>query len=319
MSPVVIPSDAMETREMPAEGLHPAVCYAVIDLGMQKRRGPYPEPKNMVLFMFELESRLMQGQRAGERFGVSRLFTLAAFSNSHLAKQIFNWLKHEVKAGDDLEAMCYGQACTLNIQHSKPDSQGRIYANITMINPAMQGVKYWSPENGPSNPQWRFPDWVQRKRDEAVSKPADYGRNRCEPTPDQRRTFTPEATGPVHATPVEANQQLTNQGWPDQPVPGPAPVEPTTKPAIPPTPQAPVLQPPCVVCGAESQGEARRPDGSGDPVCSMCYHHKKYAIWLKAQDAPISPTTPAPPAELEPSEPMPDEEAMGGTELPDVV
>ena len=159
-------------HELPPEGLCHAVCYAVIDLGKQQN-GAYP-PKWRVLFCFELAKRIEEGDAAGQRFGVFRLYTNTSHEKSALMRDLTSWLGRMPDPGQDLEELCIGRGACLNIRHKERREGNNAVAAIVAVNPPLDGFETWVPENGRTNSEWKFPRFASRMRNEALEHPADF-------------------------------------------------------------------------------------------------------------------------------------------------
>lgn len=118
------------------EGLWPAVCVDVVDLGMQET--PWG-PKQKVELYWEIEEL----DPKGVRFTVRTRYTASLNEKANLRRTLEVWRGRkftpaELK-GFDLEALI-GANCQINVTHKTTDD-GKTYANVTAVVPAARGQK----------------------------------------------------------------------------------------------------------------------------------------------------------------------------------
>jgi hypothetical protein len=112
------------------EGIHPAVCVDVIDLGMvetefqgQKRL------VNKVRVFFETE----QKNEEGKNCVISKTFTASLHPKAKLAEFLGKWRGRPVVPGESIDlAKLIGANCTLVISHQQ-NMVGRTYASIDAV------------------------------------------------------------------------------------------------------------------------------------------------------------------------------------------
>ena len=111
------------------EGIHPAVCVDVIDLGMTvtKFQGEERIVLN-VMFVFETE----QWMENGRKRTIWKIFPASPHPKASLAGILGKWFGRQIIEGDtiDLDDLI-GRSCTLVISHY--NFAGRIYASIDDI------------------------------------------------------------------------------------------------------------------------------------------------------------------------------------------
>jgi len=116
------------------EGLWPAVCVDVVDMGIVKQewQGKVRQAHKCRL-VWEI-SELMED---GRRFIVGKRYTVSLHLKSTLHKDLKSWrgkaFSKEELAGFDVEKVL-GVPCRLMIMHE--EKEGKIYANITAITKA---------------------------------------------------------------------------------------------------------------------------------------------------------------------------------------
>lgn len=128
------------------EGLHPAVCVDVVDLGM--RETPWGE-KHKVQIRWQIEERQTDGDFEGQRYLVSQTYTLSIHQKAGLRRDLESWrgkrFTDEEARGFDVERLL-GANCQLNIAHNS-GNDGTVYANVKAIVPAGRGSAKLEPEN----------------------------------------------------------------------------------------------------------------------------------------------------------------------------
>jgi len=188
---ISIPNDnnGSSLKEIPKAGLRAAYCYYVVDLGVQDG-GPTYDNKHQILAMFELNETIMEeGEYFGKKFVISKFYNLSAYEKSNLAVDTKNWLGIEIEPEMNIDEILVGKVATLNIAHkatTKDPSKER--AQIATINPPMDQMEDWEIENGPKIEGWHFPNWVQKIREKAITKPEDFGTCPFEPDTTNKTT-----------------------------------------------------------------------------------------------------------------------------------
>lgn len=149
------------------EGLHPAVCVDVVDLGLKTTR--YGD-KHKVRIVWQIEERDPEHDR---RHSASQMFTLSLHPDSVLSKTLEAWrgrkFTDDERNGFDLEKLI-GAPCQVQIVHA-PGTEGRVYANVQACVPLGKGMTALRPEN-----YTRVKDRAQTPSEGAVSPVADDDR-----------------------------------------------------------------------------------------------------------------------------------------------
>ena len=118
------------------EGLWPAVCADVVDLGIQKT--PWGDAHKVELRWF-LEEKDPKTQKA---FMLFKRYTLSLHEKSNLRRELETWrgrkFTSEELEGFDLEKLL-GVNCQLQVIHNIKD-EGETYANVQAIVPPARGV-----------------------------------------------------------------------------------------------------------------------------------------------------------------------------------
>jgi len=137
------------------EGIHPAVCVDVMDMGMmesefQGQRRLVPKLR----LVFESEQRLEDGRNCT----ISKNFTASLHVKAKLAEFLGKWRGRPVVPGEtiDLDKLL-GASCTLVISHQQ-NMRGQIYAEIDAISkPTKKLVP--SGHYDPASARQRLEEW----------------------------------------------------------------------------------------------------------------------------------------------------------------
>jgi hypothetical protein len=120
------------------EGIHPAVCVDVIDLGMvetefQGQKRIVPKLK----LVFESEQKTEDGRSCV----VSRRFTASLHPKARLAEFLGKWRGRPVVPGESIDlSKLIGACCTLVVSHQQ-NPQGRTFASIDAISKPTKKLK----------------------------------------------------------------------------------------------------------------------------------------------------------------------------------
>lgn len=144
MSMVLQCNEKSEFKPHP-EGIHPAICVDVIDLGLvetefqgQKRM------VNKVKVVFESEQKTEDGVNCS----VSKNFTASLHPKAKLAEFLGKWRGRPVVPGETIDlGKLIGACCTLVISHQQ-NLVGRTYASIDAVSKPTKKIKasgYYDP------------------------------------------------------------------------------------------------------------------------------------------------------------------------------
>jgi hypothetical protein len=166
------------------EGIHPAVCVDVIDLGQvetefqgQKRL------VNKVRLFFETEQRNEEGKNCI----ITKTFTASLHPKAKLSEFIGKWRGRPVLPGESIDlAKLIGANCTLVISHQQ-NMVGRTYASIDAVSKPTKRVAP-SGHYDPALARQRIAEW--KMKDQAgpgPNAPVGASSPRSSPSvPDQR-------------------------------------------------------------------------------------------------------------------------------------
>jgi|SRR5579883_1185262 len=112
------------------EGIHPAVCVDVIDLGLVETEFQGEKRLvNKVRIFFETEQR----NEDGKNCVISKTFTASLHPKARLAEFLSKWRGRPVVPGESIDlAKLIGANCTLVISHQQ-NMVGRTYASIDAV------------------------------------------------------------------------------------------------------------------------------------------------------------------------------------------
>jgi hypothetical protein len=147
------------------EGIHPAVCVDVIDLGLvESEFQGQRRMVNKVKLVFESEQRMEDGKP----FTISKNFTASLHPKAKLAEFLGKWRGRPVVPGESIDlGKLTGACCTLVVSHQQ-NMIGRTYASIDAVSkptrkvtpsgtydPAAvrQRIAEWKAKQGAGGPQ----------------------------------------------------------------------------------------------------------------------------------------------------------------------
>jgi hypothetical protein len=123
--------------ELAPQGVHPAVCADVVELGMQDT--PWG-PKNKIRLVWQIAEL----DTKGKRHTVVKKYTLSLHKKANLSLDLESWrgktfTKEEQDEGFEVNDIV-GATCLLNVQHNL-GTEGRMYANVVAIMPLSKGME----------------------------------------------------------------------------------------------------------------------------------------------------------------------------------
>jgi len=141
------------------EGIHPAVCVDVMDLGLvetefQGQRSLKPKVK----LTFESEAKTDDGKPCM----VSKNFTASLHSKAKLAEFLGKWRGRPVLPGETIDlAKLIGASCTLVISHQQ-NLVGKTYASIDAVSKPTRKVAP-SGQYDPAAARQRYAEWKAKQ------------------------------------------------------------------------------------------------------------------------------------------------------------
>ena len=165
-------------------GVHPAVCSAVVDIGVQPQTNPAYKPTRKLVLSWQLPVTLTD---AGKPMTISATFTESMNKKANLRKFIENWFGKSFPNDKAAESFDYsallGRACMVNVVH-KDGKEGKVFANVSAALPLMAGVEkpalpkdqqiYYAPKDPTitadqlSAAYVALPEWLKKKIEQQV-------------------------------------------------------------------------------------------------------------------------------------------------------
>lgn len=154
------PGDGGERWVMP-EGVWPAVCYALFDLGTQFNE-VFGSKAHKCRIIWEVPEFRFEGTINGEEVNLPRVigksYTVSLHEKSNLRKDLETWRGRSFTAkeleGFDIRKLL-GVSCMIQVLHKTKDKES--YANVANIMPLAKGMDKLQPENDVQ--YFSFEDW----------------------------------------------------------------------------------------------------------------------------------------------------------------
>lgn len=173
-----------EFKHVPS-GSHVAVCYLIVDCGMQPGSDAYPAPKHKLRIQFELPNEIIKYEKDGIEIEgpmtIGNWYTASMNEKATLRKHLESWrgksFTDQEAAQFDVSAIL-GKACLLSVIES--ERGGKTYANITSIGglpkgypvPTAQNPLLYYGEDSPAADLIKLPQWLQDKINYQLTGPA---------------------------------------------------------------------------------------------------------------------------------------------------
>ncbi len=151
-------ASSRKPRKLPTQGLQPARCYAVIDLGTQTGtyKGQPKEPSLEVLFLWEL-AKFMITYKEGEApvpSMVKQQYTFSTGAKAKLPGVLKSWAgdkmkKRPEKIGPDLLKKFVGLPCMITIVHSEDGQWANVGDGGRAVAPPMAEIPVPKLHNAP--------------------------------------------------------------------------------------------------------------------------------------------------------------------------
>ena len=142
------------------EGIHPAVCVDVMDLGLVETEFQGQKKMvNKVKLVFESEQKTEDGKA---NCTVSKNFTASLHPKAKLAEFLGKWRGRPVNPGETIDlAKLLGASCTLVISHQQ-NMSGKTYAAIDAVSKPTRKVAASGTYN-PTETRQRYADWKAKQ------------------------------------------------------------------------------------------------------------------------------------------------------------
>jgi hypothetical protein len=141
------------------EGIHPAVCVDVMDLGLiETEFQGQRKMVNKVKLVFESEQKTDDGKNCI----VTKNFTASLHPKAKLAEFLGKWRGRPVLPGETIDlAKLLGACCTLVISHQQ-NASGKTYASIDAVSKPTKKVAV-SGHYDPAAARQRFAEWKAKQ------------------------------------------------------------------------------------------------------------------------------------------------------------
>ncbi|TAK98812.1 MAG: hypothetical protein EPO07_11495 [Verrucomicrobia bacterium] len=149
------------------EGIHPAVCVDVMDLGLVETEFQGQKKMvNKVKLVFESEQKTEDGKNCT----VSKNFTASLHPKAKLAEFLGKWRGRPLVPGETIDlAKLLGACCTLVISHQQ-NMTGKTYASIDAVSKPTKKVAA-SGTYDPAAARQRFAEWKAKQTGQAQPAP----------------------------------------------------------------------------------------------------------------------------------------------------
>jgi hypothetical protein len=148
-------------------GTYAAVCQSVHDLGiLETTYQGETKKQHKIIILWELDERIPDGKFQGERFIVSKRYTLSLHEKSTLRGDLKSWrgrdFTEDELAAFDLEKL-RGANCLISMVEI--EKSGKVYTNVAAIMGAPKGSAKLTPEL----PADHVFEWIERIKGTSVS------------------------------------------------------------------------------------------------------------------------------------------------------
>ena len=184
------------------EGIHPAICVDVMDLGlMETEFQGVRKMVNKLKLVFESEQKTEDGKACS----VSKNFTASLHPKAKLAEFLGKWRGRPVLPGETIDlAKLIGASCTLVISHQQ-NLVGKTYASIDAVSKPTRKVMP-SGTYDPAATRQRMADWKAKQAGQAqpaanapVAVAAPRANTSPRPSPQRGEGAESKSAAPVTA------------------------------------------------------------------------------------------------------------------------
>ncbi len=207
------------------EGIHPAVCVDVIDLGLVETEFQGQRRLvNKVRLVFESE----QKNEEGKNCIVTKTFTASLHPKAKLAEFLGKWRGRPVVPGESIDlAKLVGANCTLVVSHQQ-NMVGRTYASIDAVSKPTKRVAP-SGHYDPALARQRIAEWKAKEMQNAQCGVQSGSGNQSSVASNQEAASVARPLNPVAAAFPQSG--AAQAATPKSPAPAPAP-EPEVDPEV---------------------------------------------------------------------------------------
>ena len=142
MSSLIAKNTSTSTFEPLEAGAYPAICSAIIDIGMQYNKA-FDKENHKVIITFESPSETYETEEGTKSRSISGEYTLSLSDRSNLRRMLEAWrgraFTPEELEGFDLENIL-GLPCLVTIVNETNLNTGKTYSNIGGVSKMMKGL-----------------------------------------------------------------------------------------------------------------------------------------------------------------------------------
>ncbi len=182
------------------EGIHPAVCVDLIDLGLVESEWQGQRRLvNKVRLVFETEQRNEEGKSCI----ITKTFTASLHPKAKLAEFLGKWRGRPVVPGESIDlAKLIGANCTLVISHQQ-NMVGRTYASIDAVSKPTKRVAS-SGHYDPALARQRIAEWKAKE----ASNQSSVVSNQRTAQPASGPASVPKSPAPIKAPEPEFDPEV---------------------------------------------------------------------------------------------------------------
>jgi hypothetical protein len=187
------------------EGIHPAVCVDVMDLGLVETEFQGQRKMvNKVKIAFESEANTEDGKRCM----VSKNFTASLHPKAKLAEFLGKWRGRPVLPGETIDlGKLIGACCTLVISHQQ-NMVGKTYASIDAVSKPTRKVAP-SGTYDPAAARQRYAEWKAKQAGPAPRAAAPVATPPVNaPSKSGAAVAAPVAAPPAHVPPADFDPEV---------------------------------------------------------------------------------------------------------------
>ena len=142
MSSLIAKNTSTSTFEPIEAGTYPAICSAIIDIGMQYNKA-FDKESHKVIIIFELPDETYEADGIIRSRTISGEYTLSLSDRSNLRKMLEAWrgkaFTPEELEGFDLEKVL-GLPCLVTVINETNLNTGKTYSNIGSVSKVIKGM-----------------------------------------------------------------------------------------------------------------------------------------------------------------------------------
>lgn len=134
-------------RAIPKQGMYPARCIVIADMGTQPSLNPKYPAKEKIMFIFELigTKHVFDEDKGPQPFVLKETFTNTSHKDGNIRKMFTNWAGQSFtdEEFESIDFFSYAyKSCMIQVIHNTDKKDPSIkYANIGLVTPVPDGTK----------------------------------------------------------------------------------------------------------------------------------------------------------------------------------